>query len=144
MPTTFRPYGPERMPLPVPDVRDRLPEGHLAHRVGHLVDGTGSDGVYAPIMRARSAQCTVWASDDGRGVAVRLRDGSVSAAGDGGGDPAKTRQAAKRAFDPVACPVHSLATFPRVGSCARMRDRGCNPNSGVDWRASPPWSALIR
>ena len=35
MPTTFRPYGPDRMP--VPDVRDRLPERHLAHRVGHLV-----------------------------------------------------------------------------------------------------------
>ena len=45
MPTTFRPYGPDRFLPLTPDMRERLPEGHLAYHVGDLVDGTGPDGV---------------------------------------------------------------------------------------------------
>ena len=39
MPTTFRPYQPEQGLLLAPDIRDWLPEGHLAHHVSDLVDG---------------------------------------------------------------------------------------------------------
>ena len=33
MPTTFRPYEPDQGMLLPPDLRDWLPEGHLAHRI---------------------------------------------------------------------------------------------------------------
>ena len=36
MPTTFRPYGPDRLLPLAPDMRDRLPEGHPAHHVSDL------------------------------------------------------------------------------------------------------------
>ena len=39
MPTTLRPHGSDRLLPLTPDVRDRLPEGHPAHRVSDLVDG---------------------------------------------------------------------------------------------------------
>ena len=32
MPTTFRPYQPDQGLLLAPDLRDWLPEGHLAHQ----------------------------------------------------------------------------------------------------------------
>lgn len=38
MPTTFRPYQPDQSLLLPPDLRDWLPEGHLAHHVSDLVD----------------------------------------------------------------------------------------------------------
>ena len=38
MPTTFRPYEPNQNMLLPPDLRDWLPEGHLAHHVSDLVD----------------------------------------------------------------------------------------------------------
>ena len=40
MPTTFRPYEPEQMLLLSPKLQEWLPEGHLAHHVSDLVDGT--------------------------------------------------------------------------------------------------------
>ena len=39
MSTTFRPYVPDQSLLLPPDVREWLPEGHLAHHVSDLVDG---------------------------------------------------------------------------------------------------------
>ena len=39
MPTRFRPYHPDQGLLLPPDLRDWLPEGHLAHHVSDLVDG---------------------------------------------------------------------------------------------------------
>ena len=48
MPTTFRPYEPDQMMLLAPDVRDWLPEGHLAHHVSDLVDGLDLTAFYAP------------------------------------------------------------------------------------------------
>ena len=38
MPTTFRPYQPDQSLLLPPDLRDWLPEEHLAHHVSDLVD----------------------------------------------------------------------------------------------------------
>ena len=38
MPTTFRPCQPDRDTLPPSNVRDWLPEGHLARHAGDLVD----------------------------------------------------------------------------------------------------------
>ena len=39
MPMTFRPYEPGRLIPLTPDMRDRIPEGHLAHQVSDdLVD----------------------------------------------------------------------------------------------------------
>ncbi len=47
MPTTFRPYQPDQGLLLPPDLRDWLPEGHLAHHVSDLVDGLDLGALYA-------------------------------------------------------------------------------------------------
>ena len=47
MPTTFRPYDPDQGLLLPPDLRDWLPEGHLAHHVSDLVDGLDLSAFYA-------------------------------------------------------------------------------------------------
>ena len=39
MPPPFRPYHPKQKLLLAPDLRDWLPEDHLAHHVSDLVDG---------------------------------------------------------------------------------------------------------
>ncbi len=43
MPTTFRPYRPKQKLLLPPDLRDWLPEGHLAHHVSDLADSDYSN-----------------------------------------------------------------------------------------------------
>ena len=48
MPTRFRPYHPDQGLLLPSDMRDWLPEGHLAHHVGDLVDGLDLTAFYAP------------------------------------------------------------------------------------------------
>ena len=48
MPTTFRPYHPDQGLLLPSDLRDWLPEGHLAHHVSDLVDGLDLAAFYAP------------------------------------------------------------------------------------------------
>ena len=48
MSTTFRPYVPEQSLLLPPDVREWLPEGHLAHHISDLVDGLDLTAFYAP------------------------------------------------------------------------------------------------
>ena len=48
MPTTFRPYRPDQGLLLAPDLRDWLPEGHLANHVSDLVDGLDLTAFYAP------------------------------------------------------------------------------------------------
>ena len=47
MSTTFRPYVPDQSLLLPPDVREWLPEGHLAHHVSDLVDGLNLTAFYA-------------------------------------------------------------------------------------------------
>ena len=44
---TFRPYVPDQSLLLPPDVREWLPEGHLAHHVSDLVDGLDLTAFYA-------------------------------------------------------------------------------------------------
>ena len=48
MSTTFRPYVPGQSLLLPPDVREWLPEGHLAHHVSDLVDGLDLTAFYVP------------------------------------------------------------------------------------------------
>ena len=48
MPTTYRPYRPDQGLLLPPDLRDWLPEGHLAYHVGDLVDGLDLESFHAP------------------------------------------------------------------------------------------------
>ena len=48
MPTRFRPYHPDQGLLLPSDMRDWLPEGHLAHHVSDLVDGLDMTAFYAP------------------------------------------------------------------------------------------------
>ena len=48
MSTTFRPYAPDQSLLLPPDVREWLPEGHLAHHVSDLVDGLDLTAFYVP------------------------------------------------------------------------------------------------
>ncbi len=50
MPTRFRPYHPDQKLLLPPDLRDWLPEGHLAHHVSDLVDGLDLTAFYAPYL----------------------------------------------------------------------------------------------
>ena len=47
MSTTFRPYVPDQSLLLPPDVREWLPEGHLAHHVSDVVDGLDLTAFYA-------------------------------------------------------------------------------------------------
>ena len=47
MSTTFRPYAPDQMLLLPADMREWLPEGHLAHHVSDLVDGLDLTAFYA-------------------------------------------------------------------------------------------------
>ena len=48
MPTTFRPYEPDQILLLPPDLRDWVPEGHLAHYVNDLVASLDLRAFYAP------------------------------------------------------------------------------------------------
>ena len=48
MPTRFRPYQPKQMLLLSPDLREWVPEGHLAHQVSELVDGLELGTFYRP------------------------------------------------------------------------------------------------
>ena len=48
MPTRFRPYQPKQMLLLSPDLREWVPEGHLAPQVSELVDGLGLGAFYRP------------------------------------------------------------------------------------------------
>ena len=49
MPTTFRPYHAKQKLLLPPDLRDWLPEGHLAYHVSDLVDGLDLTAFYRAI-----------------------------------------------------------------------------------------------
>ena len=48
MPTRFRPYQPKQMLMLPPDLREWVPEGHLAHQVSELVDGLELGAFYRP------------------------------------------------------------------------------------------------
>ncbi len=48
MSTTFRPYAPDQSLLLPSDLREWLPEGHLAHHVSDLVDGLDLTEFYDP------------------------------------------------------------------------------------------------
>ena len=48
MGTTFRPYHPDQMLLLPQDLREWVPEGHLAHHVSDLVDTLDLSAFYAP------------------------------------------------------------------------------------------------
>ena len=48
MPTTLRPCHPKQKLVLAPDLRDWLPEGHLAYHVSDLVDGLDLTAFYAP------------------------------------------------------------------------------------------------
>ena len=48
MSTTFRPYAPDQSLVLPPDVREWLPEGHLAHHASDLVDGLNLTAFYVP------------------------------------------------------------------------------------------------
>ncbi len=48
MGTTFRPYQPDQILMLPPDLREWLPEGHLAHHVSDLVDEVDLSAFYAP------------------------------------------------------------------------------------------------
>jgi len=54
MSTTFRRYAPDQSLLP-PDVREWLPEGHLAHHVSDLVDGLDVTGSTARTRETAAA-----------------------------------------------------------------------------------------
>ena len=48
MPTRFRPYQPKQLLMLPPDLREWVPEGHLAHQVSELVDGLELGAFYRP------------------------------------------------------------------------------------------------
>ncbi len=48
MGTRFRPYQPDQMLLLPQDLREWVPEGHLAHHVSDLVDAVDLSSFYAP------------------------------------------------------------------------------------------------
>ena len=48
MGTRFRPYQPKQLLMLPPDLGEWVPEGHLAHQVGELVDGLELGAFYRP------------------------------------------------------------------------------------------------
>ena len=48
MGTRFRPYQPKQLLMLPPDLREWVPEGHLAHQVSELVDGLELGAFYRP------------------------------------------------------------------------------------------------
>ena len=48
MGTSYRPYAPGQALLLPPDLREWLPEGHLAHHVSDLVDALDLGAFHAP------------------------------------------------------------------------------------------------
>ena len=48
MPTMFRLYEPDRLLTLTLDIREWLPEGHLAHHVSNLVDKSDLTAFHAP------------------------------------------------------------------------------------------------
>ena len=48
MGTRFRPYQPKQLLMLPPDLREWVPEGHLAHQVSELVDGLELGAFYKP------------------------------------------------------------------------------------------------
>ncbi len=48
MGTRFRPYNPDQLMLLPPDLKDWLPEDHLAHQVSEFVDALGLSKFYEP------------------------------------------------------------------------------------------------
>ena len=48
MSTRFRPYSPDQMLLLPQDIREWLPDNHLAHHISDLVDGMDLSVFYAP------------------------------------------------------------------------------------------------
>ena len=57
MPTRFRPYQPKQMLLLSPDLREWVPEGHLAHQVSELVDGLELGAFYRPYEEDGRRNC---------------------------------------------------------------------------------------
>lgn len=77
MPTTFRAYQPDQGLLLPEDMREWLPEGHLAHCVGDLVECMDLGAFYARYEGGRASEVAVRAADDGEGADPRVRDGGV-------------------------------------------------------------------
>ena len=50
MGTRFRPYEPDQLLMLPPDLREWVPEGHLAHHVSDLVDAVDLSAFYAPYV----------------------------------------------------------------------------------------------
>ena len=57
MPTRFRPYQPKQMLMLPPDLREWVPEGHLAHQVSELVDGLELGAFYRPYEEDGRRNC---------------------------------------------------------------------------------------
>ena len=77
MSTTFRPYVPDQSLLLPPDVREWLPEGHLAHHVSDLVDGLDLTAFYALYEGDGRRNAPYEPGMMVKGAALRLRDGGV-------------------------------------------------------------------
>ena len=83
MPTTFRPYQPEQGMLLPPDLRDWLPEGHLAHHVSDLVDGLDLAVFYERYEGDGRRKSPYEPPDDVEAADLRLCDGGCFVPGDG-------------------------------------------------------------
>ena len=50
MGTRVRPFDPDQLLMLPPDLRERVPEGHLAHYMSDLVDAVDLSAFYAPYL----------------------------------------------------------------------------------------------
>ena len=107
MSTTFRPYAPDQSLLLPPDVREWLPEGHLAHHVSDLVDGLDLTAFYVPYEGDGRRNAPYAPPDDGEGSALRLRDGGFS-----------SRQLARKRKRTLRSGCWRRATSRNTGRCA--------------------------
>ena len=80
MPTTFRPYQPDQIPLLAPDLRDWVAQGHLAHHISDLVDSLDLSAFCAPYEGDGRRSTRTRARGDaphGREAGDRARAGAI-------------------------------------------------------------------
>ena len=112
MSTTFRPYAPDQSLLLPPDVREWLPEGHLAHHISDLVDDLDLTAFYAPYEGDGRRNAPYEPRMMVKVLLYAYATGVFS-----------SRRVARRLEEDVACRVLAAGNFPQHRTLCEFRRR---------------------
>ena len=135
MPTRFRPYHPDQGLLLPPDLRDWLPEGHLAHHVSDLVDGLDLTAFYTRYEGDGRRKSPYEPRMMLKVLIYGYATGVVS-----------SRGLARKLEEDVAFRVLAAGNFPSHRTICEFRRRHLGDFSGCSWRwcgwrRRPGWRA---